>query len=77
MSVAFDLPTQLGYDSDNVRSQGEVGQVGVPISTIENMTILVDGINLEKISTSMTINDRCDHAGYVYLRGRDAGCATW
>ena len=56
LSVAFDLPTQLGYDSDNVRSYGEVGRVGVPISTIENMTILVDGINLEKISTSMTIN---------------------
>ena len=56
LSVAFDLPTQLGYDSDNNRSQGEVGRVGVPISTVENMGALFHGISLEKVSTSMTIN---------------------
>ena len=56
LSVAFDLPTQLGYDSDNVRSQDEVGRVGVPISTIEDMAVLLDGISLDKVSTSMTIN---------------------
>jgi len=56
LSVAFDLPTQLGYDSDHLRSQGEVGRVGVPISTIENMATLLDGVSLDKVSTSMTIN---------------------
>jgi len=56
LSVAFDLPTQLGHDSDHIRSQGEVGRVGVPISTIENMQTLFQGISLEKVSTSMTIN---------------------
>ena len=56
LSVAFDLPTQLGYDSDNHLAAGEVGKVGVPISSIENMRILFDNIPLEKISTSMTIN---------------------
>jgi len=56
LSVAFDLPTQLGYDSDSERAQGEVGRVGVPISTIANMQALVHGIGLGNVSTSMTIN---------------------
>jgi methylmalonyl-CoA mutase N-terminal domain/subunit len=56
LSVAFDLPTQLGYDSDSPRAEGEVGKVGVPISTIENMQTLFNGINLGEVSTSMTIN---------------------
>ena len=56
LSVAFDLPTQIGYDSDNHLASGEVGKVGVPISSIENMDTLFDNIPLEKISTSMTIN---------------------
>ncbi len=56
LSVAFDLPTQLGYDSDSSRAEGEVGRVGVPISTIDNMQALVRGIGLSKVSTSMTIN---------------------
>ena len=56
LSVAFDLPTQLGYDSDSPRAEGEVGRVGVPISTIENMQALFNGINLAEVSTSMTIN---------------------
>jgi len=56
LSVAFDLPTQIGLDSDNPLSMGEVGKVGVAIDSIEDMMRLFDGINLEKISTSMTIN---------------------
>ena len=56
LSVAFDLPTQIGYDSDNALANGEVGKVGVPISTIENMNTLFHKIPMEKISTSMTIN---------------------
>ena len=56
LSVAFDLPTQIGYDSDSKLAFGEVGKVGVPISSIENMETLFNGIPLEKISTSMTIN---------------------
>jgi methylmalonyl-CoA mutase N-terminal domain/subunit len=56
LSVAFDLPTQLGFDPDHVRSKGEVGRVGVSISTIEDMRLLFKGIDLSKVSTSMTIN---------------------
>jgi methylmalonyl-CoA mutase N-terminal domain/subunit len=56
LSVAFDLPTQIGYDSDHAMSEGEVGKVGVAIDSIRDMEILFDGISLEKISTSMTIN---------------------
>lgn len=56
LSVAFDLPTQMGYDSDHVMSTGEVGKVGVAISSIEDMEILLDDLPLDKISTSMTIN---------------------
>jgi len=56
LSVAFDLPTQIGMDSDHAMAMGEVGKVGVAIDSIEDMQRLFDGINLEKISTSMTIN---------------------
>jgi methylmalonyl-CoA mutase, N-terminal domain len=56
LSVAFDLPTQMGYDSDSPMAAGEVGRVGVPIDTIEDMAILLDGIDLGSVSTSMTIN---------------------
>ena len=56
LSVAFDLPTQTGYDSDASMSDGEVGKVGVPISTIDEMRILLNNIPLDKISISMTIN---------------------
>ena len=56
LSVAFDLPTQMGYDSDDDMSFGEVGKSGVPISTIEDMERLFENINLEDISVSMTIN---------------------
>ncbi len=56
LSVAFDLPTQIGYDSDSEMSEGEVGKVGVAIDSLEDMEILFKGIKLEDISTSMTIN---------------------
>lgn len=56
LSVAFDLPTQIGYDSDDVMALGEVGKVGVAIDTLEDMEILFDNISLKDVSTSMTIN---------------------
>lgn len=56
LSVAFDLPTQIGYDSDNPISEGEVGKVGVAIDSLRDIEILFDGIELKNISTSMTIN---------------------
>lgn len=56
LSVAFDLPTQIGYDSDDPLSQGEVGKVGVAIDSLADMEVLFDGIPLDKVSTSMTIN---------------------
>lgn len=59
LSVAFDLPTQLGYDSDHPRAKGEVGKVGVAISSLADMEVLFKGIDLNKISTSMTINATC------------------
>ncbi len=56
LSVAFDLPTQMGYDSDHPLAEGEVGRVGVAIDTLEDMARLLEGIPLDRISTSMTIN---------------------
>jgi methylmalonyl-CoA mutase N-terminal domain/subunit len=56
LSIAFDLPTQMGYDSDHALAAGEVGRVGVAIDSIEDMAVLFDGIPLDRVSTSMTIN---------------------
>src|SRR5213076_3399233 len=56
LSIAFDLPTQLGYDSDDPRSLGEVGRTGVAIDSLADMEVLLDGIPLGEVSTSMTIN---------------------
>jgi len=56
LSVAFDLPTQMGYDADHPLAEGEVGKVGVAISSLEDMETLLHGLPLERISTSMTIN---------------------
>src|SRR5215216_5367595 len=56
LSVAFDLPTQIGYDSDHDLANGEVGKVGVAIDSLEDMEKLFDGIRLQDVSTSMTIN---------------------
>jgi methylmalonyl-CoA mutase, N-terminal domain len=63
LSVAFDLPTQIGYDSDHALAEGEVGKVGVAIDSIEDMQRLFNGIKLEDVSTSMTINA----TGYILL----------
>ncbi|TMG28052.1 MAG: methylmalonyl-CoA mutase, partial [Chloroflexi bacterium] len=56
LSIAFDLPTQIGYDSDHPMANGEVGKVGVAIDSLEDMEVLLDGIPLDRVSTSMTIN---------------------
>lgn len=63
LSVAFDLPTQIGYDSDHPLAEGEVGKVGVAIDSIEDMQVLFNNIKLEEVSTSMTINA----TGYILL----------
>jgi len=67
LSVAFDLPTQMGYDSDHPIAEGEVGKVGVPISSLQDMEILFDGIPLDKISTSMTINSTASILLAMYI----------
>src|SRR5690606_21092430 len=56
LSVAFDLPTQTGYDADHPLARGEVGKVGVPISHLGDMEVLFDGLPLDRMNTSMTIN---------------------
>jgi methylmalonyl-CoA mutase N-terminal domain/subunit len=56
LSMAFDLPTQLGYDSDDPLSEGSVGRVGVAVDSLADMEIIFDGIPLDQVSTSMTIN---------------------
>ncbi|MFL5767637.1 MAG: methylmalonyl-CoA mutase family protein, partial [Actinomycetota bacterium] len=56
LSVAFDLPTQMGYDSDHPRAEGEVGKTGVAIDSVEDMKTLLAEIPLDRVSTSMTIN---------------------
>src|SRR5678810_1076715 len=56
LSVAFDLPTQIGYDSDHALSEGEVGKAGVAIDSLDDMDTLFNGIQLQEVSTSMTIN---------------------
>src|SRR5690349_1409496 len=56
LSVAFDLPTQMGYDSDHPLAAGEVGRVGVAIDSLEDMAVLFEGVPLDRISASMTIN---------------------
>jgi methylmalonyl-CoA mutase N-terminal domain/subunit len=78
LSVAFDLPTQLGMDSDDPRAFGEVGRVGVAVSTLDDMRILFDGIDQETVTTSMTINAPASLLLLMYQivaeeRGADAG----
>jgi methylmalonyl-CoA mutase N-terminal domain/subunit len=67
LSVAFDLPTQIGYDSDDPISMGEVGKVGVAIDSLADMEILFDGIPLDRVSTSMTINASASVLFAMYL----------
>ena len=73
LSVAFDLPTQTGYDSDNVMSKGEVGKVGVPINHIGNMQTLFNKIPLDKMNTSMTINALSMVTCSLHRYSREAG----
>lgn len=67
LSVAFDLPTQIGYDSDHPRALGETGKVGVPICSLEDMEVLFDGIPLDRVSTSMTINSTASILLCLYI----------
>ena len=67
LSVAFDLPTQIGYDSDDPVALGEVGKVGVPICTLEDMKALFDSIPLDRVSTSMTINSTASILLCLYI----------
>ncbi len=74
LSVAFDLPTLMGYDSDHPFSEGEVGKCGVAIDSLEDMEILFNGIDLEKTTVSMTINSPASILWAMYLVGcREAG----
>jgi methylmalonyl-CoA mutase N-terminal domain/subunit len=67
LSVAFDLPTQMGYDADHPMASGEVGRVGVAISSVADMEVLFNGIELEKVSTSMTINSTASTLLVLYV----------
>src|SRR5207248_6797139 len=76
LSVAFDLPTQMGYDSDDPVAHGEVGKVGVAIDSVEDMRGLFDGIPLDQVSTSMTINAPASLLLLLYqLVGEEQGVA--
>src|ERR1700677_2353022 len=76
LSVAFDLPTLMGYDSDHLASEGEVGKCGVAIDSLEDMEILFDGIDLEKTTVSMTINSPASVLWAMYLVVEKQG-ADW
>ncbi|MBZ5719361.1 MAG: methylmalonyl-CoA mutase family protein [Acidobacteriia bacterium] len=77
LSVAFDLPTLMGYDSDHAASEGEVGKCGVAIDSLEDMEILFDGIDLEKTTTSMTINSPASVLWAMYLVVAEKQGADW
>ena len=72
LSIAFDLPTQTGYDSDNELAKGEVGKVGVPVSHLGDMRTLLDGIPLDQMNTSMTINATAAWLLSLYIATADA-----
>ena len=77
LSVAFDLPTHTGYDSDHPMASGEIGRTGVPISSLADMEILFDGIPLDKVSTSMTINSTASILLALYIAvGKKQGVTT-
>ena len=77
LSVAFDLPTLMGYDSDHAASEGEVGKCGVAIDSLEDMEILFDGIDLEKTTVSMTINSPASVLWAMYLVVAEKQSADW
>ena len=77
LSVAFDLPTLMGYDSDHPFSEGEVGKCGVAIDSLEDMEILFNGIDLEQVTTSMTINSPASILWAMYLVVAEKQGADW
>src|SRR5262244_1084746 len=77
LSVAFDLPTLMGYDSDHPASEGEVGKCGVAIDSLEDMEILFNGIDLEKTTVSMTINSPASILWAMYLVVAEKQAADW
>src|SRR5215468_9626964 len=77
LSVAFDLPTLMGYDSDHPQSEGEVGKCGVAIDSLEDMEILFDGIELENTTVSMTINSPASVLWAMYLAVAEKQGAAW
>ena len=77
LSVAFDLPTQIGYDSDSPLARGEVGRVGVAIDSIEDMRRLFDGIPLDRVTTSMTINATAAILLSLYLAVAEEQGVSW
>src|ERR1700688_2161320 len=77
LSVAFDLPTLMGYDSDHAASEGEVGKCGVAIDSLEDMEILFDGIPLDNVTTSMTINSPASVLWAMYLVVAEKQGADW
>jgi methylmalonyl-CoA mutase N-terminal domain/subunit len=77
LSVAFDLPTLMGYDSDHPASEGEVGKCGVAIDSLEDMEVLFQGIDLEKTSVSMTINSPASVLWAMYLVVAEQQGANW
>jgi methylmalonyl-CoA mutase, N-terminal domain len=77
LSVAFDLPTLMGYDSDDAESEGEVGKCGVAIDSLEDMEILFSGIDLEKVTVSMTINSPASVLWAMYLAVAERQGADW
>ena len=77
LSVAFDLPTQIGYDSDSPLARGEVGRVGVAIDSIEDMRLLFDGIPLDRVTTSMTINATAAILLSLYLVVAEEQGVSW
>ncbi|MFI5104716.1 MAG: methylmalonyl-CoA mutase family protein, partial [Terriglobales bacterium] len=77
LSVAFDLPTLMGYDSDHPASEGEVGMCGVAIDSLEDMEILFSGIDLEKTTVSMTINSPASVLWAMYLVVAEKQGADW
>src|SRR6185369_2808327 len=77
LSVAFDLPTQMGFDSDAPQALGEVGRVGVAIDSIEDMQILLSAIPLDKVSTSMTINSTASTLLSLYLAVAEGQGVPW
>ena len=77
LSIAFDLPTQTGYDSDHPLAAGEVGRVGVPVGALPDMLTLFEGIPLEQSNTSMTINATAPWLLALYIVvARTAGCGA-